>query len=349
GPFLEALRGVLQTPGLAGTAPEWLAEVTRLLPELRQRLPTLPEAAAAVDVDRRWRLFEGIAQLVLSIAAERPTIVFIDDVQWCDTESCALLHFLARRFERSPVAVVATLTLGEFERDAPAARLARALRTHAHASVVALAPLTKDEVWLLIREMGRISAPTGGRRFAERIHAVTDGNPFHVVELIKTLFAQGLLAIAPGTGEWVAPSVPTGVSYGHLQMPRTVHDAIAERVAGLPYELRDLLATVAGEIARHAERGGERPLAYRYALLASEAAAGRYAFEEALSWLDVASTLAQPGPEADAVNRSTAELLRLAGWAEPPRTPRRKPTPARGIEHGDLDLAAPEPPQPLRR
>jgi len=435
GPFLDALRGVLQTPGLAGTAPEWLAEVTRLLPELRQRFPTLPEAAAAVDVDRRWRLFEGIAQLVLSIAAERPTIVFIDDVQWCDTESCALLHFLARRFERSPVAVVATLTLGEFERDAPAARLARALRTHAHASVVALAPLTKDEVWLLIREMGRISAPTGGRRFAERVHAVTDGNPFHVVELIKTLFAQGLLAIAPGTGEWVAPSVPTGVSYGHLQMPRTVHDAIAERVAGLPYELRDLLATVAvagrgirtdlvssvhgmsrlraaaladalverrllaeeggvyrcahpmiaevvrdgltparrhelhraialsleivtpaaglhevaGEIARHAERGGERPLAYRYALLASEAAAGRYAFEEALSWLDVASTLAQPGPEADAVNRSTAELLRLAGWAEPPRTPRRKPTPARGIEHGDLDLAAPEPPQPLRR
>src|SRR5207244_169123 len=237
---------------------------------------------------------EGIAQLVLSIAAERPTIVFIDDVQWCDTESCALLHFLARRFERSPVAVVATLTLGEFERDAPAARLARALRTHAHASVVA-----------------------------------------------------------------VAPGVPSGVSYGHLQMPRTVHDAIAERVAGLPYELRDLLATVAvagrgirtdlvssvhgmsrlraaaladalverrllaeeggvyrcahpmiaevvrdgltparrhelhraialsletvtpaaglrevaGEIARHAERGGERPLAYRYALLASEAAA----------------------------------------------------------------------------
>src|SRR2546425_357486 len=221
GPFLEALRGVLQTPGLAGTAPEWLAEVTRLLPELRQRFPTLPEAAAAVDVDRRWRLFEGIAQLVLSIAAERPTIVFIDDVQWCDTESCALLHFLARRFERSPVAVVATLTLGEFERDAPAARLARALRTHAHASVVALAPLTKDEVWLLIREMGRISAPTGGRRFAERVHAVTDGNPFHVVELIKTLFAQGLLAIAPGTGEWVAPSVPSGVSYA-VHRPRVV-------------------------------------------------------------------------------------------------------------------------------
>src|SRR3989442_7379453 len=283
--------------------------------------------------------------------------------------------------------------------------------------------------------MGRISAPTGGRRFAERVHEVPDGNPFHVVELIKTLFAQGLLAIAPGTGEWVAPSVPTGVSYGHLQMPRTVHDAIAERVAGLPYELRDLLATVAvagrgirtdllshvhgmsrlraaaladalverrllaeeggvyrcahpmiaevvrdgltparrhelhraialsleivtpaaglrevaGEIARHGERGGERPLAYRYALVASEAAAGRHAVEERLSRLGVAPRPGEPGPPTDAGNRPPPEPRQPRRWGQPPRAPRRKPTPARGIEHGDLDLAAPEPREPLRR
>src|SRR5437867_1063511 len=287
----------------------------------------------------------------------------------------------------------------------------------------------------MIREMGHVKTLAGGRRFARRLHQVSDGNPFHVIELLKTLFARRLLAIKPATGEWVAVGATSAASDRWLEMPATVRSAVGERLAGLPYELRDLLAAVAvagrgirtdllshvhgmsrlraaaladalverhllaeeagvyrcahpmiaevvrdgltparrhelhraialsleivtpaaglhevaGEIARHAERGGERPLAYRYALLASEAAAGRYAFEEALSWLDVASTLAQPGPEADAVNRSTAELLRLAGWAEPPRTPRRKPTPARGIEHGDLDLAAPEPPPPLRR
>ena len=40
--------------------------------------------------------------------------------------------------------------------------------------------------------------------------------------------------------------------------------------------------SAAGEIALHADRGGEPALAYRYALMASEAAVHRYAFQEAL-------------------------------------------------------------------
>src|SRR3989454_5601936 len=61
GPFLEALRGALPTPGLAGTAPEWLAQGTRLLPGLRQRFPTPPEPPAALDGGRRRGLVQGVA------------------------------------------------------------------------------------------------------------------------------------------------------------------------------------------------------------------------------------------------------------------------------------------------
>src|SRR3989475_149951 len=80
GPFLEALRGALPTPGLAGTAPEWLAEGTRPLPERRQRPPPLPAPAAALVVGRRPRPVDGIAPRRLSSPAERPTIMFIDDM-----------------------------------------------------------------------------------------------------------------------------------------------------------------------------------------------------------------------------------------------------------------------------
>jgi hypothetical protein len=93
-----------------------------------------------------------------------------------------------------------------------------------------------------------------------------------------------------------------------------------------------------GEIARHAELGGERPLAYRHALAAADAAVGRYAHEEALSWLDLAAACAEPGEESDAVNRRTADLLGLAGWSEGP-APLRRHTPAPGeLEPADLDL-----------
>lgn len=433
GPVVEALRGALDAPGIAATAPEWLTEAARLLPELRHRFPGLPPPPTPVDPGERWRLFEGIAQLVSSVAAERPVGLLIDDLQWCDGETCALLHYLTRGLARSPVMVVATLTLGELERDAPAARLYRALHAEAHAAVVPLGVLSEDELWRLIREMGRLQSPTGGRRLASRVHEVTDGNPFYATELLKTLFALGLLTADPETGEWLAGPVPEAESYAVAPLPVTVREAIAQRMTKLPYELRDLLTTVAvarrgvatdllshvhgmsrlraaalgdalvdrrllveeqgcyrcahpviaevvrdsltparrtelhraialslitlgapgntselaGEIARHAERGGERAVAYRYALLASEAAAGRYAFDEALSWLDVASGAAVTPEESGQVNRLTARVLELAGWSEAPRPASRRSGTGRGIERRDVDLGAPR--SPTRR
>lgn len=423
GPVVEALRDALEAPGLGGTAPEWLTEVTRLLPELRRRFPGLAEPPAPTDAAERWRLFEAIAQVLLALAAENPTVLLIDDLQYCDGETCALLHFLTRRLESAAIALVFTVRLGELERDLPAARLSRSLRVRSQAIVVPVAPLSEDELWLMIRELGHITSPSGGRRFAGRIHQVTDGNPFHAIELLKTLFTQGLLTIAP-SGEWTAASVGTAERSELLPMPRTVREAIAERVAKLRYEHQDLLATiavsgagcrsvllshahgisrlhaaalcdalvermllieeggvyrcahpviaavvrdsltaarrrevhraialsleavteaadvgeVAGALARHADRGGERALAYRSAVRASEEALRRYAFEEALSWLDLAAETAQGGGEADAVNQRTADALALAGWSEPPRRPRRPGTPTRGINQIDLDL-----------
>jgi hypothetical protein len=92
-----------------------------------------------------------------------------------------------------------------------------------------------------------------------------------------------------------------------------------------------------GELARHADRGGERGLAYRYALLAAEGAVARYAFAEALSWLDLAASSVRDPASCEAVDRMTASVLEKAGWSEPPQV--TAPLPAtREIVTEDLDL-----------
>ena len=53
-------------------------------------------------------------------------------------------------------------------------------------------------MWGLIRELGHLSSPTDGRRFARRVYDITGGNPFYILELLKTMFAQGLLAAKRG-------------------------------------------------------------------------------------------------------------------------------------------------------
>src|SRR6476661_861858 len=419
-PVVETLRGALTAPGLAATAPEWLTEVARLVPEIRERFPGLPPTREAHAAEG-WRLFEGVAQLLVAIAAERPVAVVIDDLQWCDEDSCNLIRFLTRRLEHSPVLWLGLLTPGEVERDAPASRLCRALRAKGHADVVSIEALSEDEVWQLVHEMGQVSVPNGGRRLAARLYRITAGNPFYLIELLKTMFAQGLLSMDADTGEWTV--VPSEVGAGwEVPVSQTVQDVIAERVDRLSTELRDVLITmavagggcrpdmlshihgisrlhaaavgdslvdrhlaieeggayrcihpviahlvrdgltasrrqevhrsvalalelvtaaeevpaVAGEIARHAERGGERDRAYRYARLAADGAVARFAYAEALSWLDLAASAARGAAQAEAVDQLTADVMERAGWSE---APSRSSTPiTREIVSEDLDL-----------
>jgi len=73
-----------------------------------------------------------------------------------------------------------------------------------------------------------------------------------------------------------------------------------------------------GEIARHAEQAGDQEIAYRHALQASESCTRRGAYEEALSWLDLAAGMSTRAEESEVVNRATARVLEEAGWHEAP-------------------------------
>ena len=403
GPMVELLREAMHEAGIGGTEPEWLSEVARLVPELRQRFPGLPPSSPASESTHGSRLYEGIAQVLLALSAERRVVVAIDDLQWCDEDSCSLLLFLTRRLERAPVLFLGLLTLGELERDAPAARLCRVWRTKAHTACLTLAPLTEDGIRALIGELGHLEDSERVRRFARRLHEVTGGNPFYVQELLKTLFAREVLQEDPVTRSWVLPEELHSDGALEVPMSRSVHDAIAERVERLPELAHDVLVTVAvaeigcdtellshvhgisrlhaasvgdalagrrllveegnayrcahpvigrvvrdglspsrrrevhralaltlqmlaeslgndsmaGEVARHAERGGEYALAYQAALAASRSASARFTQEEALTWLDQAATYARTPAELAEVDRLTALLVDEAETTAP--------------------------------
>ena len=97
---------------------------------------------------------------------------------------------------------------------------------------------------------------------------------------------------------------------------REVHRAIANALE-LALSPEAALAA-APEIARHADIGGDRALAYRHALNASAASVERRAYEEALAWLDLASAAASDRAEHGAVDERTANVLEAAGWSEAP-------------------------------
>ncbi len=94
-PLVEALRRLLEEEN----APEdllddlWLAEFSRLLPELRVRYPDLP-APTQDELAAKLRLFEAVARLLDALAQRAPLLLLLDDLHRVDGASLDLLRYL---------------------------------------------------------------------------------------------------------------------------------------------------------------------------------------------------------------------------------------------------------------
>ena len=216
----------------------WLAELSRLLPELAERYPDLPPPTADETLAQA-RLLEALARLGQALAARRPVIWFIDDVQWADVTSLDVLSYLSRVWVERGVpallllsiraeALIVTPTLNEWF--ATLARAAPLIRLN-------LGPLTAAEIRQLVEALqGTGGVGEAARRqtlstaqFADWLFAETAGQPFYISETLKmlqeqrTLQAQtdpegrwridlaGNLPPLPAKGQAAVPLIPSGV------------------------------------------------------------------------------------------------------------------------------------------
>ncbi|GIG92308.1 hypothetical protein Pen02_72440 [Plantactinospora endophytica] len=221
-PWEQALGTVVDS--LPGSAREkWLASELGSLLESRD-----DDGGPTVSGGRaQFRLFEQVVTVIGQVAAERPVLLVLDDLQWADAASLQLFGHLAGRLPAG------TAIIGALRDRAPTPGsdlsrvLAAASRLSSHRRI-RLGPLSLAEVAELIR---REAGHQPGADVARSIHARTAGNPFYVRELSRLLSDRGALA------DDAAP-VRAGV-------PSTVRDVVRGRMASLDDAARDLLQVAA--------------------------------------------------------------------------------------------------------
>ena len=71
------------------------------------------EGAAAEEGDVSFAALHGLFWVALNLAAERPLVLAIDDLHWCDRPSLRFVAYLARRLEGQPILRAATIRTGE--------------------------------------------------------------------------------------------------------------------------------------------------------------------------------------------------------------------------------------------
>lgn len=134
--------------------------------------------------ERMFARLHGLYWLTVNLSSERPLLLVVDDLHWCDAASLRFLAYLARRVEELPVVLVGSLRSAEA--DANQAILEE-LTSEPHAHVLLPGPLTAAAVAEVVRNrLGEGVEPA----FAAACHSSTGGNPLLLNELLKALVAD---------------------------------------------------------------------------------------------------------------------------------------------------------------
>lgn len=191
--------------------------------------PVFGHDAATADLPNEGlfaRLY-GLYWLTFGLSRERPLLLAVDDLHWCDTASLRFLAYLARRIADLPVLLIASVRSSEA--DANQAILEELTR-EPHVQVLLPGPLTAEAVAEVVRErFDDLVDPA----FADACHASTGGNPLLLKELLKALVADGV----PPDGAHVDVVAELG--------PRAASRAVLVRLARLSPEAVQVARAIA--------------------------------------------------------------------------------------------------------
>ena len=157
----------------------------------------------------------AVLAAVQRLAAERPVVIAVDDLQWLDSASARALAYALRKLTDEPVGVLATARPGADP------RVVEALGT-GRVETLDLAPLGLDDLRRMLEgTVAAIPRPT-----LRRIHAISGGNPLFALELGRSLRS----AVRSDVG---------------LPLPHSLQAVIGERLAAVPAQLVPVLEVAA--------------------------------------------------------------------------------------------------------
>jgi DNA-binding SARP family transcriptional activator len=239
-PFVEALSTyVRQAPQpRLGRLP---GELTRLVPELAERVEGLPLPLRSDPETERYRLMDAVAAWLAATSEEAPTLFLLDDLHWATQPTLLLLRHLVHTAEPLRTLIVATYRDTTPDFTSTVADAIGGLLGQPGVTRLALCGLDEDGVEAYIASRAGQALDESARALARAVHAETAGNPFFVGQAIRHLAETG--GVVRRDGRWTAWPVRD------LSIPDDVRDVVGRRLAHLPEPTRQILtlAAVAGE------------------------------------------------------------------------------------------------------
>ena len=233
GPVVDLLRSDTLRSHIDTLDTVWRVELARLLPELLDAAQASGPRQSG-DLAQRHRLFDAVNRAIT--AGDRPRLLIIDDLQWCDAETIELIGFVVRSGQTAPVLIVGTVRSEEIPEHHPLVGLVDALGHDQAATTVPLDRLDEATTATLAARLGAVD--TIDPKLAARLWSETEGNPLFVIEALRA-------GISPDGSQAVLTPTMRAVLRARLgQLPDGAQRlAEAAAVIGRPFSVGLMVST----------------------------------------------------------------------------------------------------------
>jgi oligopeptide transport system substrate-binding protein len=193
-------------------------------------------------------LFESVTGVLRALAAERPLLLVLDDLQWADQASISLLFHLGRRLTDSRILILggyrsSEVTLGQNGQKNSLARVLNEFKRIFGDTTIDLDNTDPAEDRALVDALIDFEPNRLGSDVHDALYKHTGGQALFTVELLRELKDRGDL-VQDDDGFWhLARTLDWDV------LPARVEGVIEEQVSRLEPEVRELLsvASVSGD------------------------------------------------------------------------------------------------------
>jgi len=189
-------------------------------------LPDDDPLFSLTPAQRRRRTLEAVHQVLVAKAEQHPLVVVIEDLQWIDAESEAILSDLIDRIAHTRILLLASYR----------PEYAPTWKRQGHVTELALAPLPPASVHAVLESL--LGPDPRLAKLKELIVRRTEGNPFFVEETVRTLIEARILVGSRGSFELTEV-------VDAVEVPPTVQAVLAARIDRLGLEERRLLQAAA--------------------------------------------------------------------------------------------------------
>ncbi|HJR59426.1 MAG TPA: sigma 54-interacting transcriptional regulator [Vicinamibacterales bacterium] len=177
--------------------------LTEVVPEIEFVIGKQPAPPPVDPAEAQKRFRYAFHSFLGTVAREQnPLIVFLDDLQWVDAATLELLHGIVTAPEIRHLLVIGAYRDNEVDGRHPLSLATGRLQTAgAPVETLSLGPLRFPDVVAFLSDTLRCP-PADVTALAKLIVDKTAGNPFFVIQFLKSLQQDGLLRFDTSLGTW---------------------------------------------------------------------------------------------------------------------------------------------------